>query len=373
MQISGSNELAEQILKNDLCVVCGACVGLCPYFKVYRGKVAMTFPCDLTQGRCYAHCPRTGVDDDGLFQTLSQKIYGKPHQGTALGEYRRILVSKAGDNMASGSFQNGGTVSALITLALKTGTIDAAVLTDSEGLTPVPRLVTREEDVVKCASAKYMATPTVSCVNQGAAEGYDKMGVVGTSCQMTAIARMKCNLLDKTDFKDPVALTVGLFCTWALDYRAFVDFLSQRMDLATIRSMDIPPPPADVMIVKTTDKKMEIPLSEIRPLIPKGCSVCPDMTAEWADVSVGAYEGKPGWNTLIVRSGKGDALVDEAVKQGYLVIDELPESSLAHLTEGSDGKRRRALENTEKMAADGNAEVNPQPAAKENVKMSSFQ
>jgi len=97
------------------------------------------------------------------------------------------------------------------------------------------------------------------------------------------------------------------------------------------------------------------------------------MTAEWADVSVGAYEGKPGWNTLIIRSERGEALVDEAVKQGCLAIDELPESSLAHLTEGSDGKRRRARENTEKMAADGNAEANSQQAGKENVKMSSFQ
>jgi coenzyme F420 hydrogenase subunit beta len=183
---------------------------------------------------------------------------------------------------------------------------------------------------------------------------------------------MKCNPLDQADFKDPVALTVGLFCTWALDYRTFVAFLSKRVDLSTIRSMDIPPPPADVLIVKTAGKDMEIPLNDIRPLIPKGCGLCPDMTAEWADVSVGAYEGKPGWNTLIIRSEKGEALVEEALGEGYLILDELPESSLAHLTEGAEGKQRRARENARK-AEDKAADGNQQPAAAGNTKMSSFQ
>ncbi len=369
MQISGSNELVEQILKNDLCVACGACVGLCPYFKVYRGKVAMTFPCDLTQGRCYAYCPKTEVDYDNLSQTF----YGKPYQGSALGEYRRIAASRAGDKMISGPFQNGGTVSALMTLALKTGMIDAAVLTDSDGLIPVPRLITKEEEVVQCASAKYVASPTLSCVNKGVEEGYDRIGVVGTPCQMTAVAQMKCNLLDKADFKDPIAFTVGLFCTWALDFRTFVDFLSDRLDLSTICSMDIPPPPAEVLIVKTADKDIEIPLSDIRPLVLKGCSVCPDMTAEWADVSVGAYEGKPGWNTLIIRSEKGEVMVDEAVKEGFLIVDELPALNLAHLIQGADGKKRRARENIEKAAAGNDSERNKQPAVTENWKMSSFQ
>ena len=37
MQILGSNELVEKVLDKDLCVTCGACVGLCPYFKVHQG------------------------------------------------------------------------------------------------------------------------------------------------------------------------------------------------------------------------------------------------------------------------------------------------------------------------------------------------
>lgn len=45
MQIFGPSELLEDVHKEDLCIGCGACVNLCPYFKNYRGKTAMLFPC----------------------------------------------------------------------------------------------------------------------------------------------------------------------------------------------------------------------------------------------------------------------------------------------------------------------------------------
>ena len=33
MQVYGPCELIEDVLKKELCVGCGACVDLCPYFK----------------------------------------------------------------------------------------------------------------------------------------------------------------------------------------------------------------------------------------------------------------------------------------------------------------------------------------------------
>ena len=73
MVMGGPKELVEQVLAKVLCSVCGACVDLCPYFKAHNGKVAQIFECDLTQGRCYAHCPKTGVDFEQLAQNYFQK------------------------------------------------------------------------------------------------------------------------------------------------------------------------------------------------------------------------------------------------------------------------------------------------------------
>jgi coenzyme F420 hydrogenase subunit beta len=222
MRVLGSNELVEDIFANDLCIGCGACVNLCPYYKNHKGKTTRLFACDLNEGRCYAFCPKTEVDMD----ELSKRIWVLPYDGGPIGNYRQVLSARAGEEMHQGSFQAGGTVSSLITFALKVDIIDAAALTDREGTTPVPRLVTNWEDVVTCASTKFMASPTLAALNTGIDKGFTSLGVVGTPCQMTAAAQMRTNPMQKSDFADPIALTVGLFCNWSLEARQLTTLLS---------------------------------------------------------------------------------------------------------------------------------------------------
>lgn len=344
MQIAGSKALTEQVLDKDLCSVCGACVGLCPYLKVHMGKVAGVFTCTLTEGRCYAHCPKTETD----LNRLSQLFFNQAYQDEPLGIYRRIYAAKAGERIRTGKFQNGGTVTALMTCAMISGLIDSAVLTGSEGILPKPQRITKISDVAACSTTKYMAASTIAVVNQVAEEGAENLGVVGTACQLKGLAKMRLNPLKKVDFADPVALTIGLFCTWSLDTRQFLRFLEERVDTDTIIGMDVPPPPAELFLIRTPDTTLEIPLDEIRAMVLTGCSICPDMTAEWADISVGAFEGKSDWNCLIVRTEKGEQLIEQAVEQRYLMVEDFPQESLDQLTKGAINKKKRAAEACEK-------------------------
>ena len=339
-QIKGSKELQEDVLTRGLCVDCGGCVGLCPYFKSYRGKIGMIATCTLSTGRCHAHCPKVEVD----LEEVTRGMMGKTYDGAPLGHYLSIGKARAGEKIrGKGRFQNGGTVSALIAFALKTGMIKAAALTGREGLVPTAVLATNEEEVLACASSKYMAAPTIASVNEYAMSRQDKLGVVGTPCQITAVAQAKLDPLEKADFRDPVALTIGLLCTWAVDTRKFVPLVSGKTDTGKIIGMDVPPPPAAVMEFQTTDGSFSIPIGEIRETIPAGCAICPDMTAELADISVGAMEGDYTWNTLIVRTTRGSALVQQAVSQGYLELYEMPEENLENLKRGATAKKKRAL------------------------------
>jgi coenzyme F420 hydrogenase subunit beta len=108
--------------------------------------------------------------------------------------------------------------------------------------------------------------------------------------------------------------------------------------------MDMPPPPSEIMVIDTGEKKVEIPLDRIRPLIPRSCSICPDMTSEWADVSVGVLEGKSDWNTLIIRTERGTDLVNAARKAGYLVTDKMPTQNLQHLCVGGCRQEKKGSE-----------------------------
>ncbi len=340
MEILGTKELMEQVRDKGLCVSCGACVEICPYHKSYKGKIALVFDCDMTPCQCYAYCPQTETDRD----LLSRTMFGTMDKGEALGQYRSIIAAKAGSKIKSNRFQNGGTVSALFTHALDSGLIDAAVLTGQNDDLPEPMLIENACDVASCATTKYMATPTLAAVHKAIRDGRKNLGVAGTACQVKALATIKANPLGKAEQENSIGLSLGLFCTWSLDTRKFSAFLAGETGGEKIVSMDVPPPPAETFKIKTENEEREFPLKEIRKMIPRGCACCPDMTAEWADVSVGAYEGKPGWNTLIIRSEKGEQWVEEAIADDYLVRDEFPRSRLEHLTLGADNKRKKAEE-----------------------------
>jgi coenzyme F420 hydrogenase subunit beta len=339
MQNFGPNELLEDVINRNFCIGCGACMDLCPYFKSYKGKTSMLFPCTLKEGRCFAYCPKAEVDLD----LVSKEMFDGLYKTEPLGYHREVKISKAGTQINGGNFQAGGTVSALMSFALNKGYIDAAVLTDRDGLLPVPLLATDNEAIFRCSSSKYVASPTLSVLNQAIKEGYNRIGIVATPCQTLATAQMRSNPMEDKDFIDPIGLVIGLFCTWALDFMTFKAFISKRTNVDKIKKMDIPPPPAEIMEIFTEDEKFEIPLNEIREFIPNTCSYCMDMTSEFSDISVGVLEGRPDMNTIIIRTQRGQQILDEAQKEGYLMIDDIPNESLAHLKEAAHNKKKRAL------------------------------
>lgn len=338
MRILGARDLEQEVIDRGLCTVCGACVGVCPYHLDYRGKVATLFECDLDRGQCYAVCPHTDVDR----VELARVLFDAEPVDSPLGRCRTMRAARAGDLFSGHRFQNGGTVSALMVFALEEGMIEAAVLTGQVGNLPEPKLVTDRRGVIDCATTRYMATPTLSAVNRAVHDGRRRLGVVGTGCQTQALAVIRSNPLGKTEFKEAIGLSLGLFCTWSLDTRRFLAYLENHLTGEKILGMDVPPPPAETMVVETASGRIEFPLAEIRDLIPPGCAFCGDMTAEWADVSVGALEGRPGWNTLLVRSKNGERWVASAAAAGYLELAELPRENLEQLIRGAQNKRIRA-------------------------------
>ncbi|MFX1465094.1 MAG: Coenzyme F420 hydrogenase/dehydrogenase, beta subunit C-terminal domain, partial [Promethearchaeota archaeon] len=56
----------------------------------------------------------------------------------------------------------------------------------------------------------------------------------------------------------------------------------------------------------------------------EACHYCVDLTSELADISVGSIGSASGWSTTIVRTNTGDRIFENAVKDGYLKINEKP-------------------------------------------------
>jgi coenzyme F420 hydrogenase subunit beta len=155
---------------------------------------------------------------------------------------------------------------------------------------------------------------------------------------------MSVSPLKRTTPIDRVALIVGLFCTWALTYEPFMKYLKSRINGARILKLDITPPPERLLKVITEKGRIwDVPLDEIRPFIRTTCSVCPDMTSELSDISVGTAEGIPGWSTVIIRTDLGEELLSQAEAAKVIKSQSLPEENFKHLREASLLKKQRAL------------------------------
>jgi coenzyme F420 hydrogenase subunit beta len=336
----GLQALEEQVLGKDLCTLCGACASLCPYLRPVQGKIAKMHDCNLVEGRCFDYCPRTEVDMD----RLHKKVFGQGYQDIELGPMKRILMARATDSGVRAKAQTGGAVSALMSFALREGIIDAAVLTqrDSSHL-PAGFVAGRPEEILNSAGSSYVAGPTLEALNKGPLEGKKKIGLVGVPCQVLALGKMKDSNLETRTPIDRVALIIGLFCTWALAYRPFLAHLRERLDGAEITKLDITPPPERLLKVYTETTTADIPIDDIRSFIRPTCGVCMDMTSELSDLSVGTVEGVDGWNTVVVRTDRGEDLFKRALDAGIIESQPLPEENTQHLKTASVLKKQRAL------------------------------
>jgi coenzyme F420 hydrogenase subunit beta len=337
----GLKALEEKVFGRDLCAACGACLSLCPYLRSWKGKVVKLDDCKLEEGRCFAYCPRTEVDLNEVYK----KKFGKNYEEIEMGPVRKIMMARAKDSLWRKKAQTGGVVSSLIDFALREGMIQAGVLTPRDGdLLPQGKIIKGRKEILNCAGSSYVSGPTLEALNRGPWKGKERIGIVGLPCQVLALERMKTSELEKKTPIDRVDLVIGLFCTWALDYKPFTAFLHERVGGHSIKKLNITPPPERILEVTSGGTLYRIPVDDIRPFIRPSCRVCLDMTAELSDISVGTVEGKEGWNTVIVRTAMGENLLRRAKNAGVIETRPLPKNNLSHLKEASLLKKRRALD-----------------------------
>lgn len=343
-QSNGQCQLMEKVINRGICVTCGACVRLCPYFDYFDGKVVVMDDCHSETWRCLQLCPRADYGDTSIERSGAKEDMAMP-----MGPFKKILISRSREESIREKAQYGGVVSALLIYALKKGLISSAILTDKGNeMSPTGKTARDESEILACAGSRYTASGSLAVLNKAIKNNEEKIGVVGLPCQMEAIARMRRMNPDGVERSNRISLKIGLFCTWAIDYRKLNDYLKNTGIIGAMK-YDIPPPPSQVFQVLTKEGWRELSLENIRPFIQKGCALCEDMTAEWADISVGTVEGLEGWNTVVVRSDLGSKLINEAINNGILEMDHLPEENLEHLKEAALNKRNRGRAAKEKL------------------------
>ncbi len=350
----GQSWIKNQVLAQGLCTGCAACVGLCPYQKFYRDQTAIIHECDRTWGRCSAYCPRGQVD----LGELRRILFAPEDISPELGAVKGLYMTRSADANVREKAQHGGTVSTLVALALKEGFIDKAILADREeshGTESVA--VSNPDQVAACAGSKFSVSPTVAKFNEESRQGTSKIGVVATPCQALALARMRAHPQpgDEDRVKN-LELVIGLFCGWALSQRELNRLIQKKAGTRVIEGMDIPPSKHRIMALKTKDGIMEIPIDEVQACLRESCRYCYDLTCEFSDISVGSarspegWDVDRGWNQVLVRTEKGQALLDLARSRGVLEFKDVPLENLEKLKAASLGKKNTCLLELERVS-----------------------
>lgn len=347
--LSSQKSLKKGVLEEELCTGCGACVGLCPYQVIYHDRTVQLHYCDLKDGKCYDFCPRTPTD----FNALRELLFNPADLTPEIGAVKSYYFSRAADSRLRIMAQHGGTVTALMELALSEGLIDSAIVSSRNQEFLQSGAVVRNKAALRnYTGSKFTVSPTVAAFNQSVNDKSGKIGVVATPCQALALAKMRLAPVKNGSSKvDQLKLVIGLYCGWTLSEEKFIKLLTQNnIEINTLKNMDIPAG-KNVLNIYANNRIQAIPLADVQPCIREACHYCLDSTAEYADVSVGSarfgdnWEEMRRWNQVIVRTEKGRELFDLAVKQSVLKIREVPAESLQELKKAAVEKKKTALKN----------------------------
>lgn len=329
----GPSDLRERVLAADLCSGCGACLGHCPYLKTLGERVAFVHECPRTEGRCYAVCPRTGLNPGDL----DRQVFNAQRRDEVLGCYEGLHWARALDPEIRARGQYGGVTTALTVFALASGTADAALLTRGEPTRmPAPVVARDTPAVLAAAGTRYTACPTLAPLAERLRTSQERLVVVGRPCQVEAVRKIEVRA-----GQGRMPLIIGIFCFWALA-PAFYQFLGRRGDLARATKLDMPKEGG--MTFALSGRSATVPIEEVRPFIRTACQTCFDPTAEWADVAVGSTEHDPAWNTLVVRTERGRAFVDLAREAGAIEVKPYPPDRVPILKEAVQRKKLRVLD-----------------------------
>jgi coenzyme F420 hydrogenase subunit beta len=320
----------QSILDSKLCTFCGECIAICPVSALSisdDGPILDEDVC-IHCSLCFDNCPRTFLPI-GLLKgyILGHNIINRDQfEEEPIGPYKKCVMAQCTDDTIKTVKQDGGVVTSLVTYLLEKGEIDGAIVVglEDDPWKPQPRIVRNVAELLKCAGTKYAMSPNLSILDTVRKSECEKICVVGTPCMLQALRKYQCYYGDtfKDIFGEIVAI-FGLFCMESFSYEGVKKIAEKGgVKLSDVKKTDINK--GKFFLHRDEGGPIELPIAEVAELAREACHYCIDLTSELADISVGSIGAGAGWSTAVVRTSIGEKIFENAVKGGYLRINEKP-------------------------------------------------
>ena len=319
----GYEELESEIIRTNMCTVCGTCISACPlyYIEMIEGKPR--------RPKQKAACKTCSVCFDSCYRTS-----GEITSNGGIGQYLRVVSARSN---CSGIYQDGGIVTAILRYVHDKQLIDGAVLT-SGSMMPVPFVATGAKEFNASAMSRYGVSPVLMNLRRAIVEyELDKLAVVGTPCHIQSVSHLQ---QVNPELSSAVVLCLGLFCSENFAYSYIAELMDslglKEEDLEKVAILD------GRFIIQTRNGNTSIPVSDLKNGVLPHCQLCNDYTSEQADISVGSEGSPEGWSTVVIRTEKGEAIFSELESTGQVTTSGFHVNELERLKEASDRKRKRA-------------------------------
>lgn len=239
------------------------------------------------------------------------------------GKYRSVFSARSRNPDMRGVVQDGGTVTALLCHLLEAGEIDGAVVTRKadEKWTAGQLVATTKEEILQSSGSVYSLSPSVFQLKEAVRElALEKLAYVGLPCQAVAVRKMQLYPFGGRYTGDKIKVLIGIFCS--------ENFHPEGLRNIVEGYAGVPIKDASKMHITggrffvEGNKPGSVPVKKASKWAQDGDHVCPDLTAEYADISVGSIGSDPGWNTVLVRTKNGQKLFEAARSAGAVEVNE---------------------------------------------------
>ncbi|HQE96928.1 MAG TPA: Coenzyme F420 hydrogenase/dehydrogenase, beta subunit C-terminal domain, partial [Methanothrix sp.] len=272
-------------LLSEDCIACGACAQVCPTSSARRREnIYPLLASDISE--LESEFLDGAIDDD-------------------LGVSRRMFAGRSGIKG-----QDGGMVTAILLRGMEVGLLDAAVVASRDEIYGATAILAEDADsIIEARGTKYVRISVVSPLLEALHKGRKKIAVVGTPCQIRVVRCLQKAGYFARRFPDAEIYLIGLFCFESFDYGRLKSHIDRLfgLDLAKAGKVQIA---RGKFFVQAEGRKYSCRVSELGELVREGCDYCGDLVSRLADVSIGSVGSPEGFSTVVVRSLRGERLLE---------------------------------------------------------------
>ncbi|MFX1388701.1 MAG: Coenzyme F420 hydrogenase/dehydrogenase, beta subunit C-terminal domain [Promethearchaeota archaeon] len=349
------------VFDSEVCCQCGWCSSICPVnaITVTADTLEIDDETCMKCGLCFSVCPRSfSIEQAG--KTINKLDKNLKFSEKINGYINTYSASTTKDDIKKVR-QDGGIVTSLLEYLLKNKMVDAivAVKHSKDLWKPEPVIVEDVKDLYKTSGTKYANASTLSILDK--TKKYESIAVVGVPCMMNALEKGTMLPSGLPFFKN-IKYRIGLFCMESFPYTGVLSLINEKFqkDFNEIKKMDISG--GKFIIYLESGEDLNVPLNEVKSYARHNCHYCEDLTADYADISVGSIGSPSGWSTVITRNEKGEKLYNGVIKAGLIEsksLDEVkPGQPLLERIAGSKRKNCKPIELKKEQERSGNHNCN---------------